>query len=144
MHTFTVERTLDAPLPAVWAVLADFCNLDWYAGAERVEAVGEGIGQIRRLFIPGMEAPVEEQLLVLDGEAHRLEYQVLEGGMNIMRDYRVVASLDDAGEGRTRARWDAAFSGVTVEGVRPEDMVGAMQDVYGTMAEAIAAAARQR
>ncbi len=144
IYTFTVEKTLDAPLEALWSVVADFTNLDWYDGAERVEAVGEGIGQVRRLFMPGMDDPVEEKLLALDPQAHRLEYEVLEGGLNIMRDYRVVAQLEDAGDGQTRALWDASFSGVSVEGVSPEDMIGVMTDTYGNMLEAMAAAARAR
>jgi hypothetical protein len=137
-----VEKTLDAPLDRVWALLADFSNLDWYEGAERVEAVGQGIGQIRRVFIPGMASPVEEQLLASDADHYRLEYQVLDGGSNILRDYRVIATLRDAGAGRTLARWNAAFSGVTVEGVKAQDMAGTLRDVYAGMALAIARAAR--
>lgn len=124
-------------MDAVWAVVADFANLDWYRGAERVEKVGDGVGQVRRIYMPGMDAPVEEELLAIDHERHSLEYEVLEGEINIMQNYRVVASLADAGNGRTHARWDASFSGVSVEGVSPEDMIGVMRDTYGAMLEAI-------
>ncbi|GAB3285714.1 SRPBCC family protein [Parahaliea aestuarii] len=143
MYTFCVEKTLDAPLEKVWQVVSDFSNLDWFAGAERVEQVGEGVGQVRRIFMPGSEQPVEEKLLALDPERHSLEYQVLEGGVNIMQDYRVVASLEQAGDGTT-ARWDASFSGVSVESVEPESMSAMMQDMYGGMLDAIAAEAKRR
>ncbi|MBN7798615.1 SRPBCC family protein [Parahaliea mediterranea] len=144
MHTFTVEKTLEAPLDKVWAVVSDFANLDWFGGAERVEAVGEGVGQVRRIFMPGMDAPVEEKLLARDAQRHCVEYAVLEGGMNVMRDYRVAASLSDNGAGGTLARWEAAFSGVSVEGVDPQDMIDVMQGTYDGMLDAIAIEALKR
>lgn len=125
-------------------MVSDFANLDWFEGAERVEAVGEGVGQVRRIFMPGMDAPVEEQLLALDAQRHSFEYAVLEGGMNVMRDYRVVASLSDNGAGGTLARWEAAFSGVSVEGVNPQDMIDVMQGTYAGMLDAIAIEALKR
>ena len=128
----------------MWSVVSDFANLDWFDGAERVEKVGEGIGQVRRLFMPGSEDPVEEKLLAMDPQAHSFEYEVLPGAVNVMRDYRVVATLSKAGDGQTLARWDAAFSEVTVDGVAPEDMIGVMTDMYGKMLEAMAAEARRR
>lgn len=143
MHEFTVEKTVDAPLAGMWQVVADFANLDWFAGVERAEAVGgPGVGQVRRLFMPGAEHPVEEKLLALDPASHTLEYTVLAGPVNILQDYHVTASLQDVGEGRTKAVWQASFSGVAVESVRPEDMVQVMRDTYDGMLEAMAAAAR--
>jgi hypothetical protein len=144
MYEFTVDKTLDAPLDKVWAVVADFANLDWFAGAERVESVGEGAGQVRRIFMPGSDQPVEEKLLVLAPATHQLQYAVLEGPVNIMRDYRVVASLADAGEGKTRAVWQASFSGVTIDAVSPEDMINVMQVTYDGMLGAVAIAAVAR
>ena len=142
MHEFTVEKTLDVPKHKLWDLVADFANLDWYQGAERVEREGEGIGQIRRIFMPGMDQAVEEQLLALDPDNCTLEYTVLEGAVNIMRDYRVSAHLQDVDGGGTRATWQASFSGVTVEGVAPADMVAVMQSTYDSMLDAMAAAAR--
>lgn len=140
MPEFTVEKTVDAPLEAMWALVSDFANLDWYDGAERVEKEGEGIGQRRRIYMPGSEDPVEEELLTLDPAAHRFQYAVLEGGMNIMQDYVVTAHLSDAGVGKTLARWDASFSGVSVEGVEPDMMIGVMSEMYDTMLDTMAAA----
>lgn len=143
MHEFTVEKTVDAPREGMWRVVSDFANLDWFPGAERSEAVGgPGVGQIRRIYMPGMDAPVEEKLLALDPDNCTLEYSVLEGPVNVLRDYRVVASLQSAGEGQTRATWRAAFSGVAADGVSPEDMVQVMRDTYDGMLDAMAAAAR--
>ena len=93
--------------------------------------------------MPGSEYPVDEKLLALDENSHSFEYQVLEGDVNIMQDYRVAASLE-AIDGGTRARWNCSFSGVSVEGVEPESMIGIMQEMYGGMLEAIAAEANRR
>lgn len=144
IYTFKVEKTLAAPRDKVWSVVADFSNLDWFGGAERVEQVGEGVGQVRRIFMPGMEHPVEEKLLALDAGSYSIEYQVLEGAVNVLKDYRVVASLEDCGDGETLARWDASFSGVAAEGVEPEGMIAVMTDMYDGMLDAIAAEANTR
>ena len=144
MYEFTVEKTVDAPVEAMWALVSDFANLDWFDGADRVEKSGEGIGQRRRIYMPGSDDPVEEELLALDEGARRLEYAVHEGGVNIMRDYRVVASLADAGAGRCHAIWQASFSGVSMDGVEPEMMVGVMSDTYDKMLDVMAAACVSR
>ena len=141
MHQFTVKKTLDVGITELWALVSDFANLDWYEGPERVEREGEGPGMKRRIFMAGSDAPVEEQLLSIDHAAHRMEYAVLEGGMNIMRDYRVVAELQANGD-TTQATWDAQFSGLTVDGVDPEMMVQVMSDTYASMLSAMANAAR--
>ncbi len=140
MYEFTVEKTVDAPVDAMWALVSNFANIDWFDGAARVEKTGEGIGQRRRIYMPGSDDPVEEELLALDNAERRMEYAVHEGGVNIMRDYRVVASLADAGEGQSLARWQASFSGVSVEGVEPEMMIGVMSDTYDKMLDMMAAA----
>ena len=144
MPEFTVEKTLNAPIDAMWALVSDFANLDWYEGAERVEKVGEGIGQRRRIYMPGSDDPVEEELLAMDADSYTFQYAVLEGGVNIMQDYVVTAQLSPAGEGLTAARWQASFSGVSVEGVDPEMMIGVMSDMYATMLDTMAAASRSK
>lgn len=143
MYEFTVEKTVNAPLDGMWRVVADFANMDWFAGVERAEAVGgPGVGQVRRLYMPGADQPVEEKLLAIDPANYTLEYTVLPGPVNVLQDYHVHASLRDAGEGKILATWQASFSGVAVEGIRPEDMVQVMRDTYDGMLDAMAAAAR--
>ena len=39
MHEIIAEKTLSAPLDRVWALVADFSNLDWYEPAEKVERI---------------------------------------------------------------------------------------------------------
>lgn len=143
MYEFTVEKTVEAPVAGMWRVVSDFANLDWFPGAERAEAVGgPGVGQVRRIYMPGMDAPVEEKLLALDPESRSLQYTVLDGPVNVLRDYHVTATLQADGDDRTRATWQASFSGVAIDGVKPEDMVQVMCDTYEGMLEAMAVAAR--
>ncbi len=62
------QRQFNHPASAVWAVLEEFGNLDWTEGVERIELIGDGVGMIRRLFMPGMD-PIDEQLTAVDSEA---------------------------------------------------------------------------
>ena len=105
MHTFNVERQLNVPIEKLWALVSDFSNLSWYSPAEKVEKVGNGIGEIRRITMPGMPAAIEERLLELEPQQHRLVYEVLENDINIMQDYTVTASLHSAGNTSTVALW---------------------------------------
>ncbi len=142
MHQFSTEKVLHADIDQVWQIVADFANLDWFAGAEKVEKIGDGIGQVRRIYMPGMAEPVDEKLLSLDNEQYSLEYEVLEGAVNVMQNYRVHAQLHKLGDGETKAVWQGQFDGVTVEGVEPQQMIDVMQQTYDGMLSAIEAHAK--
>jgi len=128
MHEILIEKTLNAPLNSVWALLEDFANLDWYPPAERVEAIGEGGTLTRRIFMHGMDTPVDEKLEAIDSEKKQFSYTI--PGMP-MQDYRVVVNINPNGE-NTDVRWHAGFSGVT-EGINADDMIALMTDTYGGM-----------
>lgn len=57
MKTLTIERTVNAPRSAVWAVLADYPNIaDWNDGVNTSFAIGdatEGVGAIRKCELDG-------------------------------------------------------------------------------------------
>jgi len=142
MHTIEVERELKAPIEKLWALVADFGNLSWYPAAEKVERIGSGIGEIRRILLPGMPAAVEERLLELDPLQHRIVYQVLENEINIMQDYTVEASLRSAGEAATVALWHGHFSGVAGD-LEPQMMIDVMTDTYASMLTEMERAANQ-
>ena len=141
MHTFKVERELDAPIDKLWSIVSDFSNLSWYSPAEKVEKVGNGIGEIRRITMPGMPAAIEERLLEIDPKQHRLVYEVLENEINIMQDYTVTACLSTSGNASTIALWRGQFSGVSGD-VDPEMMIGIMNDTYASMLTEMEKAAR--
>ncbi|MFK7734118.1 MAG: SRPBCC family protein [Pseudomonadales bacterium] len=128
MHDILIEKTLSAPASAVWALLEDFANLDWYPPADRVEAIGEGTDLVRRIFMHGMDSPVDEKLEAIDSEQMQFSYTIPDMPM---QNYRVVVNLN-ANEAGTNVRWHASFSGVS-EGINADDMVALMTDTYGGM-----------
>ena len=91
-----VERDMAHPAAKVWAVLANFGDLSWAPGTERVEVLGDGIGMTRRIYMPGMD-PIDEVLEALDNEACRLRYSIPRGLPMPLDDYqatvRVLAKL---------------------------------------------------
>lgn len=140
MHAIRVEKELNVPLDALWAVVADFSNLSWFPAAESVEKVGDGVGEIRRITMAGMPEAIEERLDAINPEEHTLTYRVLENSVNIMQDYTVVANLSKASESTTIASWQGSFSGVSVD-IEPQVMIDLMTETYGSMLEQMAAAA---
>ncbi|MEM8498165.1 MAG: SRPBCC family protein [Pseudomonadota bacterium] len=128
MHEILIEKTLSAPMKSVWALLEDFANLDWYPPAERVEAVEEDGNLVRRIFMHGMDTPVDEKLEAIDATQMQFSYTI--PGMP-MQNYRVVVNLSPNG-GNTDVRWHAVFTSVS-EGINADDMVALMTDTYGGM-----------
>lgn len=128
MHEILIEKTLSAPVTSVWALLEDFANLDWYPPAERVEVIEEDGHLVRRIFMHGMDTPVDEKLEAVDVEQMQFSYTI--PGMP-MQNYRVVVNLSANG-GNTDVRWHAGFTGVS-EGMNADDMVALMTDTYGSM-----------
>jgi hypothetical protein len=143
MHSIHVQRELQVPIANLWALVANFSDLSWFQAAEKVEQFGAGVGEIRRISMAGMPAPIEEQLLEIDPEQHRIKYRVLESDINIMQDYTVVATLTASGPDRTLADWRGSFSGVNGD-VDPQIMIDMMTGTYASMlAEMEKAAAGQ-
>lgn len=136
MHEILIEKTLNAPTEEVWRVLSSFADLSWYSPAEKVEQIGEGIGQVRRIYMPGMEHPIDEVLQSMDEQKREFSYTI--PGMP-MQDYKVVVQLSENND-QCDVHWHATFSDV-IEGINANDMIGMMQDTYSAMLGDIEAAA---
>ena len=140
MHEIIAEKTLNAPIDKVWALVADFSNLSWYSPAKKVEKIpsnnADGSGEIRRIHMPDMPNPVDEVLDSIDNDNHTLRYHIPE---TPMANYAVTVSLTAKGD-QTHAKWHASFSDVTMEGLEPEMMIGMMQQTYSGMLDEIEAA----
>lgn len=132
MHTIHVERQLHVPLQKLWPLVQDFSNLSWFQAAEKVERVGAGVGEIRRISMPGLPQPIEEQLLEIEPQRHRIKYRVLENDINIMQDYTVEATLSRSADNITTAVWHGSFSGVSGD-VDPLVMIELMTSTYDAM-----------
>ncbi len=92
-----VTRNFDFPAQRLWDLLADFGNINWAPGIERVELIGEGIGMIRRLHMANIPA-IDEQLTERDAQQRVLAYRIPQGLPMPLEDYSVravVSALDD-------------------------------------------------
>jgi hypothetical protein len=85
----------------VWAVFADFGNVSWVPGVERVDLEGEGVGMIRHLTVP-VFPQLHERLEAIDHEERVLEYSIPSVEYIQLKNYRARAQVVDLGSGRCR------------------------------------------
>ena len=94
-----LDRLFGADL--VWAVFADFGNVGWVPGVEKVELEGEGLGMIRHLTVP-VYPQLHERLESIDYGAKVLEYSIPNVEYIGVKDYRARAQVVDLDAGRCR------------------------------------------
>lgn len=99
-----LSREVDVPAALVWPILENFGDISWAPGIEKVDVIGEGIGMIRRIYMPNME-PIDEQLMAMDGAAMSLSYEIPRGLPMPMSNYSASGQVVDLGEGRCRLNW---------------------------------------
>ena len=121
-----VTRNFDLNADAVWGLLADFGNMSWAPGIEKIELIGEGIGMIRRLYMPDM-APIDEQLVERDHDNRTYAYTIPRGLPMPMTDYsaRVVVSELEEGHCSVHFRGRA-----TPEGLDQEEATAILRGTY--------------
>ena len=103
MVEVSVERDYEFGADKVWAVFADFGNVSWVPGIEKVELEGEGVGMIRHLSVP-VYPQLHERLDALDHEERVLEYSIPHVEYIAVKDYRARAHVVDLGDGRCRVQ----------------------------------------
>lgn len=134
MSTMTVSKHIGAPAEKVWAILADFANVDWIPVAGEVSVEGDGPG-MRRLIGGSGSTPVAETLLWIKPEQKALSYEIADNPLPVTRFVAVVTVTET--EGASTATWDVEYE--------PEgddaDTRGAIETVYGMMAGWLADAA---
>ncbi|MBW2292648.1 MAG: SRPBCC family protein [Deltaproteobacteria bacterium] len=75
MIEVSLEREFAVDAKKLWAILADFADISWIPGLEKVELEGEGVGMIRHVTAPGM-AVLHERMDAIDREKMILDYSV--------------------------------------------------------------------
>jgi hypothetical protein len=70
-----VERVLEFGAQKVWAIIADFGNVSWVPGIEKVELEGEGVGMVRHLTVP-VFPQLHERMDAIDHEKMILDYSI--------------------------------------------------------------------
>ena len=99
-----IERELEFDADEVWGLVADFGNVSWVPGIEKVELEGEGTGMVRHLTVP-VFPPLHERLDAIDHELRVLEYSIPSVAYIQVESYRARAQVIDIGPGRCRVLW---------------------------------------
>jgi hypothetical protein len=130
MPSFTVTKQLAASPDAVWAVLADFGNVDWIPGPSDVRVEGEGPG-MRRFIAASTEKPVIETLIWIKPDERALSYEIANNPMPVSRFVAVntVSESTDA-VGESIVVWDIDYEPIGDDAAARD----AMENVYGLMA----------
>ena len=125
-----VQRDFDHPADRVWNILGNFADIGWCVGIERVELLGSGPGMTRRIFMPGLPAPIEEVLESIAVAGRRFSYSIPRGNPMPVSDYLASVRLEDLGGGRCRVHWSATGNATGISG---EQAAGILGDTYSMM-----------
>lgn len=129
MSEVVVSREFEAPAERVWAVLADFGDINWAPGMEKVEVIGDGPGMTRRIFMPDME-PIDEVMQSIDHQQRRLRYTIPRGNPLPIKDYLAGPTVIALDETRCRVDWWGQF---TAAGISDAEAEEAVRGIYGMM-----------
>ena len=101
MVEVSAEREYGFGVEEVWAVFADFGDVSWVPGVEKVELEGEGVGMIRHLTVP-VFPQLHERLESIDHEERVLEYSIPSVEYIQLKNYTARAQVVDLGRRRCR------------------------------------------
>ena len=104
MVEVSVEREFDVDADEVWAILAEFGDISWIPGIEKVELEGEGVGMIRHVTAPGM-AVLHERMDAIDHEKMILDYSLPAVEYLGVKNYRAQTRVVAVEDGRCRLIW---------------------------------------
>lgn len=143
MATIAVSKQVVASAEAVWAVLADFGNVDWIPGAPEVRVEGDGPG-MRRFIAASDGQPIVETLLWIDPSRRALSYEIANNPMPVSR-FVAVASVSEKPDevGHSTLSWEVDYDPIGDDTAARE----AIEAVYGMIADWVrdfAQARRQR
>lgn len=118
-----IQRELGFSADKVWALLADFGNLCWAPGIQKVEVEGSGPGMLRKIHM-GEGGSIDERLESVDPNRMTLEYTIPANNPMPVTDYRSNVTVTDLGEGRCRVDWrgQAREQGISAE--QAEEILG--------------------
>jgi hypothetical protein len=99
-----IEREFEFGAGDVWAVLADFGNVSWVPGIEKVEVEGEGVGMIRHLTVP-VYPQLHERLDAIDHQEMILDYSIPSVAYIQVKNYSARAQVVELEGERCRVLW---------------------------------------
>jgi len=129
MLEVSVEREYEFGPEEVWAVFADFGDVRWVPGIEKVELEGQGVGMIRHLTVP-VVPQLHERLDAIDHRERVLEYSIPRVEYIQVRNYRARAQVVDLGSERCRVRMSCAAE---AEGASEAEAIARTRAFYEAM-----------
>jgi hypothetical protein len=124
-----VSGEIEAPVDALWKVLADFGEVSWMQGITKVEVSGEGVGMTRRIFAGG-DASINEVLESIDEGKRQIGYAIPENVPMPVTDYHATCTAVDLGDGRSRLDWACAYE---PDGVDEATAKANVEGMYGVL-----------
>ena len=124
-----VTRDIPFAVGKVWGLLADFGNMSWTPGFEKVDVIGSGPGMIRRIFMPGME-PIDEVLESMDASALTYSYCIPRGIPFPVSSYGATVRLEELPGAQTRIHWNGHAEPT---GVSDDTVEQILRGLYGQM-----------
>lgn len=121
-----VSREWDIPAERVWDLLADFGDISWADGIDRVEVVGDGVGMARLIYMADMP-PIEEVLTSRDAEAMTFSYDIPRGIPMPLTNYSANAKVTPLGAGCCRVDW---YGRAQPEGMSDADALAMLEGTY--------------
>jgi hypothetical protein len=144
MPELFAQADIAAPAPRVWALLADFGNIQaWWPRdsalqIERVELEGEGIGMVRHIYNHGVPQCASERLDLLDPQTFTLVLSIVGQRPGGITAYVATSRLLPLGESACRMEHRALVT--TVPG-RERAVERFLQQAYAGMFDGLKAAA---
>ena len=104
MVEVSIEREFDVNADKLWAILANFGDISWIPGIEKVELEGEGVGMIRHVTAPGLPQ-LHERMDAIDHENMILDYSLPEFAFIQVKNYKARAQVFALEGERCRLHW---------------------------------------
>lgn len=146
MAELNASAIIDGDLEQVWALLADFGNIEaWWPREgkvviDHVVVEGAGPGMIRHIYNRGASAPVSEQLVLLDPAAKVLILSIVGQRPGGMTAYLATSRLTALEGGRCRIEHHAH---VTAEAGREQVVESFLYKAYELMFAGLNSAVRR-
>ncbi len=124
-----VERELNFKADAVWALIADFGDVGWVPGVEKVEVEGEGVGMIRHLTVP-VFPQLHERLDAIDHEKMILDYSIPAVAFLAVKNYYAKSEVVPMDSEHCRVIWSCRAE---ADGAEDAEAVSKTEAFYGAV-----------
>jgi len=121
-----VEGEIAFSAEKVWGVIADFGNVSWVPGVEKVELEGEGVGMIRHLTVP-VFPQLHERMDAIDSEKMILDYSIPSVEFLHLKDYKARAQVSELEGERCGLVWSCVSE---VDGVEDAQAISETEAFY--------------